>query len=255
MARCCRPRLLLCTALAAVGLYGWYGLLLDLFTPEPSEPSSTGALAPSLPMETHLLSDAEALETRGESDGGEGAAANADRKARQPLASLEESEWRGCGESLLGGPARRQYGAAAALTAAEAADVELIFSLVTNSRPHAVRRAVENLLAFSTARSWVAVHLGKEPAVPYDKRDPDYRWLLAQPRVQINSVRLRTTAGHGSELWAHMHNYRLVREQQQQQQRRRRLDSFFVFASELQTVLRPGGILSLTLWLSASLCL
>ena len=154
------------------------------------------------------------------------------------VADLEAGTWDACGDQLLGGAAHQQYASAATLTAAAASEVEVVFSLVTNSRPHTVRRVVENLLSFTTEQSWVALHLGKEPAVPYDKRDADYRWLLAQDRVQINSVRLSTTSHHGSELWAHMHNYRLVREGQQH--RHPQKQRFFVFASELHTVLRPG---------------
>lgn len=165
------------------------------------------------------------------------------RQPQQQPVGLKDREWLDCGAQLLDGPARRQYAAAAALAVAAAPEAEVIFSLVTSSPPHTVRRTVQNLLAFTTERSWVVVHLGKFPAVPYDKRDLDYRWLLAQDRVRINDVRLGITARHGSELWAHMHNYRVVRERQQLQPSRQeppQVQSFFVFASELQTVLRPG---------------
>lgn len=188
--------------------------------------------------EPHSLTHAPCHRGQG-GEAGEHRAADVQQPPQETL-RVKDREWRSCGVQLLDGPARRQYAAAAALTAAAAPEVELVFSLVTSSPPHTVRRTVENLLAFTTKRSWVVVHLSKFPAVPYDKRDLDYRWLLAQERVRINDVRLGTTARHGSELWAHMHNFRVVRERQHLQSSRSPLQGFFVFASELQTVLRPG---------------
>ena len=272
MRRCCRPRLLVGAAAAAAVLYGWYAAMLFVFDSDPAAPAAgqihgqVGRPQPAArtaPLETHLLDDAEAVAPVEQDEQIDAAAPQ--QPPPQQLQQLRASEWRACGEKLLRGPARRQYAAAAkAATAASAPDVELVFSLVTNSPSKTIRRVIENLLAFSGPRSWVAVHLGKHPPVPYDKRDPDYRWLLAQAgeegkegagaeqgvgrrRVALNGVRLGTTPHHGSELWAHMHNYRLAQERQQQAAAGAggagggaSASQYFVFASELQTLLRPG---------------